>query len=382
MNRDLRLLSASLFLWGIGEGMFLYIQPIYLTELGANVVQVGGILGLAGLAMTVAHIPAGVIADHIGRKAVMSASWITGLLAAWMMFLARSLPTFVLALVLYNLTAFVMSPMSSYVTAARGPWSVGRALTTVSASFNAGAVIGPVVGGLIAGGTGLRNVYGAAASLFIFSNVLMLLIGHQPIEPPGDGHRYRALLRNHALGRLLILVFVSVTAMYLSWPLTPVYLQDVRHLSVPQVGALGSLNALGVVLLNLTIGRSRPRLGLLLSELLVVASVVLLWNGVGGWIAAGYFLAGGFRTARSLLSAMIEEVVPRAQLGLAYGVAETVAGFSLILAPIVAGFLYESRPSTPYTAALGLLAVALVLSWVLAPADRPLPQPEAGAEAA
>jgi MFS family permease len=148
------------------------------------------------------------------------------------------------------------------------------------------------------------------------------------------------------------------------------------------VGALGSINALGIVLLNLTVGRSRPRLGFFLSQILVAVSVFFLWNGVGAWIAAGYFLAGGFRTARSLLSAMIEEVIPRPQLGLAYGLAETVAGFSLILAPVVAGFLYESRPSTPYPASLGLLAVALVLSWLLAPADRPQPQPRAGTEAA
>jgi MFS family permease len=373
VNRDLRLLSASLFLWGIGEGMFLYIQPIYLTQLGANAVQVGGILGLAGLAMTVAHIPAGVIADHVGRKAVMSASWVAGLLAAWLMFLARSLPAFVLALVFYSLTAFVMSPMSSYVTAARGRWSVGRALTTVSASFNGGAVIGPAIGGVLAGAAGLRMVYGAAATLFVFSTALMLVIRHQPIEPADDGNRYQALIRNHTFGRLLFLVFVSVTAMYLSWPLTPVYLQEVRQLTVPQVGALGSVNALGVVLLNLSIGRGRPRLGFFLSQGLVAFSVVLLWTGVGGWIAAGYFLAGGFRTARNLLLAMVEEVIPRSQLGLAYGLAETVAGTGLVLAPIAAGLLYETTPSAPYPAALGLLALAVSLTWILAPADRPRP---------
>ncbi|HET7010588.1 MAG TPA: MFS transporter [Anaerolineales bacterium] len=371
MNRDLRLLCFSLFLWGIGEGMFLYIQPIYLTQLGANALQVGGILGLAGAAMAIAHIPAGAIADHVGRKAVMTASWVMGLVAAWMMFLARSLPSFVLALVLYSLTAFVISPMTSYVTVARGNWSVGRALTTISAFFNAGAVIGPVAGGLLAGATELRNVYGAAAGLFIFSTVLMFLVRHQPVEPAGDGHRYRALFRNHAFGRLLVLVLVSVTAMYLSWPLTPVFLEQVRSLTVTQVGALGSANALGVVFLSLTLGRTRPRAGFFVSQVLVWISVLVLWQGAAwGWFAAGYFLAGGFRTARSLLSAMIEGVIPRSQLGLAYGVAETVAGLSLVLAPVAAGFLYDVRPETPYLAAAILIPVGIVISAALAPTGR------------
>ena len=30
MTRTLRLLSLSLFLWGMGEGMFFYLQPLYL----------------------------------------------------------------------------------------------------------------------------------------------------------------------------------------------------------------------------------------------------------------------------------------------------------------------------------------------------------------
>ena len=368
MNRDLRLLAASLFTWGIGEGMFLYIQPIYLTRLGANAVQVGGILGLAGVAMTVAHIPAGALADHFGRKAVMSASWVFGLVSAWMMYLARSLPLFVLALTLYSLTAFVMSPMSSYVTAARGEWSVGRALTAISASFNAGAILGPVAGGLVAETFGLRTVYGCAAAIFIVSTALILFLQGQPVEPHGDGGRYRALLSNAALGRLLLVVFVSVTAMYLSWPLTPVYLQAQRGLTVSQIGVLGSLNALGIVLLNLTLGRASPRLGIIASQALVAASVLLLWRGMGlPLLGLGYLLAGGFRTARGLLSALIERIVLPSQWGLAFGLMETLSGVGLAVAPLMAGLLYDLQPEAPYPASLVLLALSVGLFYLLVP---------------
>ena len=383
MNRELRLLAASLFTWGIGEGMFLYIQPIYLTRLGANAVQVGGILGLAGVAMTVAHIPAGALADHFGRKAVMSASWVFGLASAWMMYLAKSLPVFVLALTLYSVTAFVMSPMSSYVTAARGEWSVGRALTTISASFNAGAILGPVAGGLVADAFGLRTVYGCAAAIFILSTVLVLFLKGQPVEPHGNGGRYRALLGNVALGRLLIVVFVSVTAMYLSWPLTPVYLQAQRGLTVSQIGILGSLNALGIVLLNLTLGRASPRLGIVASQVLVAASVLLLWRGLGlPLLGLGYLLAGGFRTARGLLSAYIERIVLPSQWGLAFGLMETLSGVGLAVAPLMAGLLYDHQPASPYPASLILLAVSIGLFYLLVPSARvgsatPSPSPTA-----
>jgi predicted MFS family arabinose efflux permease len=68
MSRDLRLLAFSLFLWGVGEGLFIYLQPIYLTELGADPLQVGFVLSLVGAAMTVTHIPADPGTGSGGRR--------------------------------------------------------------------------------------------------------------------------------------------------------------------------------------------------------------------------------------------------------------------------------------------------------------------------
>ena len=131
MSRDLILLGISLMTWGVGEGMFFIFQPLYLQQLGANPVIIGLIFGAAGIMMTVAHIPAGHLADRIGRKPLLLASWILAILATWAMALAPSLPLFVIGMLIYNLTAFVSSPLSSYITAARGNLSVELGLTFV-----------------------------------------------------------------------------------------------------------------------------------------------------------------------------------------------------------------------------------------------------------
>jgi MFS family permease len=371
MSRDLRLLALSLFLWGIGEGLFFYLQPVYLAQLGADAVQVGFVLGLAGAAMTITHIPAGILADRFGRKTIMLVAWAIGAVSTILMFLASSLQVFVAALVLYYLTSFVMSPLSSYVTTARGGWSTGRALTTISASFNAGAVIGPVTGGLLASSLGIRPLFGISALLFVASSVLLFLLRDQPLEPPHAEGRFRSLLANRTVARILVVVFCAMLALTLSWPLTPLYLTDVRGLSVAQVGALGSFFALGIVVLNLTLGASHARRGSIVAQGLVAGSVLLLWKGMSmPAYAAGYFLAGGMRTARSLLSAQVERVVQRSHLGLAFGVAETVASSALIVAPLLAGLLYRSNPASPYPVSLVLIAGSLVLSARLLPADR------------
>ncbi len=363
MTRDLRLVAASLVLWGLGEGMFIYFQPVYLQQLGADPLQIGGILGLAAASMVLVHIPAGALADHLGRKEVMVFSWVLGLLATWLMFLSLSLPIYVAGLVIYTMTAFVASPMSSYITAARGEWSVARALTTVTSGFSAGSVVGPILGGQIAERFGLRAVYAIAGLLFVLSTASILLIGRQPTVDHGDGHRYKALFANARFGQFLGIIFIVVLAMYLSWPLTPNFLQNERQVSLGQLGVFGSLNALGIVTLNLALGRLGPGLALILTQLLVGASVVLIWRGSGlPWYGLGYFLAGGFRTARALITALVERLIGHAEIGLAFGAAETVSAAGMMVAAPLAGWLFDRSPSWPFPASLVLILLALPLA--------------------
>jgi MFS family permease len=372
LTRDLRLVSLSLLLWGLGEGLFIYFQPLYLKELGASPLVIGGILGLAGVSLTFVHIPAGAVADHFGRKAVMTVSWVIGTLAALLMFLAPSLSVFATGMVAYYTTAFVMAPMSSYVTAARGTWPAARALTTSSAAYSAGVILGPLLGGLLGDTIGLRAVYGVATVIFVVSTVLILFISAQPTDPADEAGRYRALLSNRALGRLLAAVFVSMLAMYLFWPLTPNYLQAQHGVTLTNIGLFGSFNGLGVVVLNLTLGRTAPRKGFALAQILVAFSCLVLWRGIGlPWYALGYFLAGALRTARSLMTAMVDGLVERSQVGLAFGLAETVVSLMMVVAAPLAGVLYSIRPSLPYPVSLGIAALAFLLSLVMLPRNVP-----------
>ena len=109
--------------------------------------------------MTIAHIPAGYLSDRIGRRIMMWIAWGLGLTSGTIMALATTLPVLSFGIILYGVTAFVVSPMNSYITAARGNGSVGRAITITSAAYNAGAIIGPLVGGIIGNQFGLAKIY-------------------------------------------------------------------------------------------------------------------------------------------------------------------------------------------------------------------------------
>jgi MFS family permease len=159
MSVSFILLCISLFTWGVGEGMFFVFQPIYLAQLGANTMTIASVFSAFGAAMMLAHIPAGYLADRLGRRPLLIAAWSSGLIATWVMAFARTLPVFIVGMLLYGLTAFVSSPLNSYVTAEKGKLTPARAMTLASAAFNLGAVIGPLTGGWIGDLIGLRTVY-------------------------------------------------------------------------------------------------------------------------------------------------------------------------------------------------------------------------------
>jgi MFS family permease len=165
---------------------------------------------------------------------------------------------------------------------------------------------------------------------------------------------------------LLIVAFVAFVAMYLSWPLTPNYLQSERGVTLDQIGIFGSMHALGIVISNLALGLLNPRLGFPISQLAVGASVLLIWRGLSWPIyALGYLLAGSLFAARGLLNAIVETLVHRAQLGLAYGVAETIYSTTYMVAPPLAGFLYEQSLALPFQVSLILIGFSLVLTYIL-----------------
>lgn len=363
MKRDFLLVLISLTAWGVGESAFYYFQPLYLQELGASPLAIGGILGAMGLAMTVVHIPAGYLADRFGRRQLMWAAWGMGIVTTGIMALSRTLALFSLGVILYSLTVFVIAPLNSYATAARDNLTVEQALTTTTAGFYLGGIVGPLMGGFLASQFGLRSIYFFSFFIFIISALVIIFISPQPIEkhhtnPAG------ALLGNRHYLRFLPYLFLVYLALFLPQPLAPNFLQNQRGISLQTIGGLGSVTNVGNVLINLAFGLLPSRIGLVLGQVSVGAFALLIWKSSQlPLLVVAFFMLGGFRATRSLLVAQIEKLVSPNNLGLAYGIGETVSGLAMAAAPPVAGALYSADPPAVFGAALLLLLPALLLTF-------------------
>lgn len=238
-----------------------------------------------------------------------------------------------------------------------------RALSTVSALFNLGGIVGAPLGGLIGDHYGLRSIYAISLLLFVISTGIVLRTRHQPVQLVDNELRFSSLLKNGVLNRFLGLVSLAFFGMYLSWPLTPNYLQNVRNVPIRAIGFFGSCNAIGMFLFNLLLGRLAPRIGLLLAQAMVLVSGLFLWLGTGlPWFALGYFLAGAYRASRALVIGYVEGIADPSQLGISYGLVETVSGLVQVAAPLFAGPLYQTIPALPFPVSLCILGVSLILT--------------------
>ncbi len=364
MTRDLKIVSASMLTWGLGEGMFYIFMPLYIQAFGADPIMIGSILGMSGLVMTVAQIPSGYLADRIGRRPLMRFSWICGVIATWVMALAPSLGVFVIGLLLYGVTSSVMAPLNAYVQGARGKWSVGRAVSFVSAAYNVGGVLGPIVGGVLGEMFNLRMVYYGAGVIFTLSTLIVLLARNQPVEDitpmAGEVH----LLRNRQFIGMLVMIFLVMLALTLPQPLAANFLQNERGLSLSQIGQLGSLGALGSVVLMLVFGHLPVGLALIIGQIALMLFAFLLWQGAGVlWYRLAYVFLGGYRLCRAMTVALVRPIIRDREVGLAFGLVESLNALALMVAPVLAGILYDWRPISIFPVSLAALFVTLLVSF-------------------
>ncbi len=368
MNRDLKIISIALFTWALGEGLFLTFVPLYLEELGARPQQIGTILASSSLARTVVMLPAGMAADRWGGRGVMIYGWVLGFITALMLAAATQLWVFAVAWVLYGATAWVIPPLTSYIANARGKLTPERALTAVFASFPAGLIISPAVGGQIAKHLGLRAPFVVAIAFFLISTIAICFVRAQERTAVSIQKNPGQLFHNYRFLALMVLLFLVTLSLWLGNPLAPNFLQDRWEIDVSQVGLLGSVGSLGGVTMALFLGRRSPRVAL--ASLLaagMIYLVVMLNVGQVGWLATAFFLRGSVPLARQFIDSISARIVSPSQQGLAFASSATVQQAGNAVAERAAGSLYALQPALPFQTGLVLIPIALCVTGLLVP---------------
>jgi len=366
LGRDNRLILTSLFLWGSGEGLWIYIQPLYIKSLGASPVQIGLVLSIAALAMMATLIPAGFLADRFIRRKVILGGYLLGPLGALLLALAQDWHQSIPGFLLYYASAYCMPIINSYVAHASTDQNLNRVFTVVFSGHSLGLTLSPLLGGWLGEALGLRSIFWISALFFASATCVIFFVAEQPVISRSVSLDYRGLLSNRSFLLLSFLFFLLFLTLYLGQPLAPNYLEEVLGLDLPWIGLFGSAHSLGAALLALWLGRLRGEWGLIIAQGSVFLSLVLLLQ-VPLWplLVVSFFLRGAFTASRSLSSALVGKVAGKGSLGLAFGILSTVSSLALVVAPYIAGRLYALRPDLPFVASIASIPAVMLLTMIV-----------------
>ena len=203
-NRQFLLLWSGLLVSIAGSQMQLAAIHWHIRSLTGtpDPLALGGI-GLARiLPVIVFSLFGGAFADTYNRRAIIfitqSAMALTAAALAWLTFTGAVQIWHIYALTAIQAAAVAFDgPARQAIVPNLVPaQDLPNAFSLNSIAFNAGAVIGPLVGGRIADLYGFRTVYFIAAGLFVLSTITVTFISGQPRESHDPDDPPSPLLRN------------------------------------------------------------------------------------------------------------------------------------------------------------------------------------------
>jgi DHA1 family multidrug resistance protein-like MFS transporter len=364
LSRDNTLILLSMLFWGSGEGLWYYVQPLYIKGLGADSMEIGLVMSLGPVLMVLGFVPAGIIADRYGRKRIMLGGCLMGVLSVIVLALARNWQQSIPGFLLYFASACGLPAFQAYIARASEGRSLNRTFSVIYAAFALGLIVFPTVGGWLAESVGFPPVLLLAAVSYAVSTLMVILIREQPVEGPQQALGFREVTSNRHLVMLCVLSVFVFLALYLGQPFAPNYLQEVVGIDLSWIGFLGSAHALGATVLGVALGRvSEGIAGFVLGQALVALSLVLMVNvRAMPLLFVVFFLRGAYNACRALVLALGGKVVGETSVGLAYGMLNSAVGVSMVLAPYVAAWLYTTRNDLPFVVAAGMIAVTMVVS--------------------
>ncbi|HKJ26352.1 MAG TPA: MFS transporter [Anaerolineales bacterium] len=372
----------AMILANIGASMYPMLLPIYLTDLGANIQQVGLVFTLVSLVSLLLQIFGGWVSDSIGRLKSIAIGSIGGV--AGFLFVALA-PTWQWMLVAMAVSVFpgalVGPSFGAFIAENSTEENRGKVYGITSTIFQITGVIGPVAGGLLVGQFGFRSMmfvvcgmYGVAAILRIWMATTMEEKANETRSNDLSMTSFKSSIKK--MWALMvgggILTWILVTdgvrdvAFRLSGELQPLYLEQIANISVEQIGILGSIFAIAAMVTPMLSGRLvdkfEERVPIVIGFGFVFAAFIIFLNTLSfaGFAATWIIFGLGVGMLNPAYQSLISKVVPQNMLGVFQGVFYGSIGLVSLPAPYIGSTLWEKfSPKLPFqiTAAVAIISV-------------------------
>jgi DHA1 family multidrug resistance protein-like MFS transporter len=378
-NRNLLILSFSLIVVMLGFGMVIPIFPFYIDQLGAGGSALGLLVATAALTELIFGPVWGSVSDRTGRKPILMIGVLGyglsllffGLATElWMLFVARALSGI--------LSSATLSTSMAYIGDSTTKEERGGGMGTLGAAAGLGVILGPGIGGWLAGDSLSTPFFiGAAMALVSVLLIALLLPETLPREARaqttgkislGNWRGLRQALSKGSPIRFLLFMAFFVTFGTANFEaIFGLFMLDKHGYGPEQVGAI--LTVLGFVAL---IGRGlltgavtkwwgEPKV-ILISLLAGSIGFVLLL--VAQSYAAVLITTGFFVLTTTFLRPSIHSLTSqRATLGqgAAMGLSNSAVSLGRVIGPLWAGAIFDLNLNYPYLSGAVILFSGFIL---------------------
>jgi DHA1 family multidrug resistance protein-like MFS transporter len=378
-KKPLFALKLATFVIALGYSLILPVMPFYIENLGAGGRELGWLTAVYALAQTVCAPFWGALSDRIGRKPIISIGIIGYAVSLFLFGLASSFWTLFIARSLSGILSSATSVASlAYVGDSISEDERSKSMGQLGAAMSAGVMIGPLLGGVLAGySLALPFFTGAGISCIAF--ILIVTPLPESIERSTQPRKRESFdfsnLRSMVLGPagiILALIFVVHFCQTGLQGITGLYVVDKFGFTAGQVGVVWmALAGVLIAVQGFLTGPLEKKTGgklLILTgvfcKALAAFAMVLTRGFVSVLVVIGLFAASSAITVPTLNASLSKTA--NQYKGTLMGFAGTAGNLSKVVAPLLAGYLYEVNIELPYISmgAIALIGATICFIWM------------------
>lgn len=379
MSRNPQTLTPFLLLCLIGFGTFfssylrIPVLPLFAASLGASPAQVGSINGAFMLTAGLFSIPAGLLADRTGRKPPIIAGIIATAISSLLVTQCHHPEQMAAAYVLFGagLAAFAPS-MLSLVADVVPSNRLGQAYGWYTTAIYIAMTLGPATGGFLAKALGFPHVFVVSGCLLLAVTLFSLLVLPKGTTRHKTELRVvlagsRELLRNRRLVACLLVTLGCCIGFGVFLTFLPLYASSLGH-DPARVGLIFAAQAVTNVVSRMPIGNLIDHAD---RRKIVTVGMICLAVALAGLgrltqltelVGCAVFLGIGMALTFTTVGAMIADLAPVVQRGLAMGMYNSCIYLGMMAGSTVMGIALK-RIGYPhgFAAAGGVVLLALLL---------------------
>ena len=347
-------LHRAILLGSLSFGILGFSLPIYAKEMGAGALDIGGMISIFAVIITVARPLVGWGIDHFGRKLFLVISFLFYGISMGLFAIAQNVSMLYLARFVQGIGSSLLWIPAYTVATELSEHDWGRAVGSVDMSTYRGGFFGSFIGfGLML----MVNPFQLAWEISFLVYGLMTLIasfliwrgvpetrtiGNSALAPEQHQLDLKPLLR-----LMSIVLLTSISSAMIS-PLLMIFLQDRFTTDVKALAMAFLPAAIAFAYLPGYMGGLSDRFGrtLLMAIGLIVSGLVSLLMPLMPSLVMLAVLwlieAVGFSAASPAQGAFVADLTGENVRGTGYGLYTLASGLGLILGPLLGGWLYDS----------------------------------------